>query len=123
MIRRRRSLAELARHHGTDKAPSYLEHYERLLAGRRGERLRFLEIGIYRGASLAMWREYLPRAEIIGIDIDPELRRLEAERGVPVWIADQGDRSQLDETLASPLARAGDGFDIVIDDGGHQQHQ
>ncbi len=122
MIRRWRSLAELASRYGTEKPKSYLEHYERLLAGHRAERLRLLEIGILRGASLAMWREYLPRAEIIGIDVDPDVRKLEGELGVTVWIADQGDRAQL-ETLVSPLARAGSGFDIVIDDGGHQQHQ
>jgi hypothetical protein len=122
VFRRQRSLAELVRHYGTDKSSSYLPHYERLLAGRRKEPLRLLEIGIARGASLAMWREYLPSAEIVGVDIDPELRRFEAELGVTVWIADQGDRSQL-ETLVAPLERAGEGFDLVIDDGGHQQHQ
>ena len=122
MFRRRRSLDELASHYGTDKTPTYLQHYERLLAHRRGEGLRLLEIGIFQGASLAMWREYLPQAEIIGIDIEPEMRRLEAGLGVTVWIADQGDRSQL-EALIAPMTQAGEQFDLVIDDGGHQQHQ
>jgi demethylmacrocin O-methyltransferase len=122
VLRRRQPLSELARRFGTAKPSWYLEQYERRLGGRRAERLRLLEIGILGGASLAMWREYLPQAEIIGIDIDPDSRRFEAELGVTVWIADQGDRFQL-ETLVSPFERAGEGFDIVIDDGGHQQHQ
>ena len=38
-----------------------------------------------------MWREYLgPKAKIIGVDIDPECKALEAD-GFEIWIGDQGD--------------------------------
>ncbi len=122
MIRRAPSLSDLARRFGTDKTTVYLEQYERLLAGRRRERLRLLEIGVLDGASLALWRSYLPHAEIIGVDIDPSVRRFETELGVTIWIADQGDAAQL-AALVDPFVSAGGGFDLVVDDGGHHQHQ
>ena len=33
---------------------------------------RVLEIGVYRGGSLRGWREWFPKAEIHGLDINPE---------------------------------------------------
>jgi len=65
---------------GTRKAPTYLREYERLLHGQRDASLRILELGVASGASLLMWRDYLPNATIVGIDInDPPPRIINDE--------------------------------------------
>jgi len=88
--RRAADLDPLARLHGTDKS-SYVHGYTRLyethFASRRPTVRRLLEIGVggitsrrgYEttegGQSLRMWRDYLPNAEIIGIDIHAKVQR------------------------------------------------
>ena len=62
-----------------------------------------------------MWRRFFgPLATIVGIDIDPECRKLE-EDGISIRIGDQGDAG----FLASLVDEFGD-FDVVIDDGSHR---
>ena len=52
-----------------------------------------LEIGVFHGGSLQMWREYFGRgARIVGIDIDPRCRQFEEEQ-ISVMIGDQADRA------------------------------
>lgn len=88
----------------------YHKHFERF----RGKPIRILEIGIYGGGSLQMWKWYFgKKASIIGVDIDPFCLRY-AEQHVKVKIGDQADPEFLD-TLGE--------FDIVIDDGGHLTSQ
>ncbi|MGE0223549.1 MAG: hypothetical protein AB7S57_09830, partial [Acetobacteraceae bacterium] len=55
----------------TRKSDTYLWEYERILALLRDEPVRILELGVSSGASLLLWRDYLPRAVIVGVDIDP----------------------------------------------------
>ena len=93
----------------------YFPAYERHFSPWRGRSLTFLEIGVARGGSLAMWRRYFgPLAKIVGIDIDPKCRAREDD-GVAVRIGDQADTGFLDtiiEEFGVP--------DIVLDDGSHQ---
>jgi hypothetical protein len=72
------------------------------------------EIGLQRDASLRMWEEFFPNAEICGIDIDPACREFEGGRR-RVFIGDQSDR----RFLGNFLDEVGGGLDIVIDDGSH----
>lgn len=89
----------------------YDAHFQRF----RGQSVTVLEIGIRRGGSLQIWREYFgERARVVGIDIDPTCRALEAD-GFEVFIGDQGDTAFLTDIVE----RAGP-FDIVIDDGSHR---
>ena len=70
----RRNLAWLAATHGTDKrahAHNYVVAYTTHIGARRRARITLLEIGVLRGASIRMWRDYLPRARIVGLDLDP----------------------------------------------------
>lgn len=74
-----------------------------------------VEIGVYEGGSLEMWKRYLgPSAQIIGIDIDPRCRTFEAAQ-IAVRIGDQGDPGFLQGVLDEfgPI-------DIVLDDGSHR---
>ena len=92
----------------------YFEIYERHFERFRGRDVNLLEIGVYRGGSLQMWKHYFgPGATIYGVDIDPACREMEEER-VRIMIGDQADRGFLRKLKAS-IPR----IDILIDDGGH----
>lgn len=96
----------------------YFEIYDRHLARFRHAEVNVVEIGVYQGGSLQMWKQYFgPRATIWGIDINPLCRQFEEDR-VRVLIGDQGDRSFL-----TSIASAVGPIDVLIDDGGHTMHQ
>jgi cephalosporin hydroxylase len=89
----------------------YDTHFQRF----RGNSPSVLEIGIRKGGSLQIWREYFGAgSRVIGVDIDPECRALE-EDGFEVFIGDQGDPA----FLLDIVEQVGP-FDIVIDDGSHR---
>lgn len=96
----------------------YFEVYERHLARFRGQPLTMVEIGVFKGGSLMMWRDYFgPGAAIWGVDLSPEVESLRAE-GFGILVGDQGDRAFL-ERLKAEVPRP----DILIDDGGHRMEQ
>ena len=89
---------------------AYHSHFERF----RGREVHVVEIGVYSGGSLAMWRDYFgARARIYGIDIDPACVDYAGE-GVKIFIADQSDRD-----FWRRFRREVPIVDIVIDDGSH----
>lgn len=96
----------------------YFEVYESVLEPYRHQPLNLLEIGLWKGGSLALWRRYFgEHAMIAGCDIDPACRKY-AERGFEVFIGDQSDPLFLNEMLSRlPV------LDVVIDDGGHTASQ
>lgn len=92
----------------------YFEIYHRHFEAFRGRSPVVLEIGVFQGGSLQMWREYFgPGAQIVGIDVDPRCKQFE-EAQIRVMIGDQADRAFLAQ-VRRELPR----IDIVIDDGGH----
>jgi methyltransferase family protein len=100
------------------KCPHYFDIYHRHLERFRGQRLTMIEIGVFNGGSLPMWRDYLgPQARIVGVDINPGCARF-SEAGVDVVIGDQADR-----TFLRSLADRYPDFAILVDDGGHRMHQ
>jgi len=104
------------RHDGHDalKWHHYLEAYDRHLGRFRGQAVHVLEIGIYRGGSLQIWKSYFgERAIVHGIDIDPNCARVAEERVVP-HIGDQADVDFLRRVIRE-MGRV----DVLIDDGGH----
>jgi SAM-dependent methyltransferase len=98
---------------GVKPAP-YVPIYDRLLAPLRLRRCSILELGVWDGDSLVMWRDGLRRATIVGVDLFPP----ELELGERVHIV-QGD--QTDPELMRRIAcdHAPDGFDVIIDDASH----
>jgi hypothetical protein len=92
----------------------YHRHFERF----RGHEVHILEIGIYSGGSLGMWKNYFgPKCHVYGIDIMEACKAYEDE-STKIFIGDQADRKfwkQFKQQV--PL------LDIVVDDGGHQPHQ
>jgi len=96
----------------------YFEIYHRHFEAFRGQSPVVLEIGVFQGGSLQMWREYFgPGAQIVGIDVDPRCQQFE-EAGIRVLIGDQADRAFLAE-----VRRQLPHIDIIIDDGGHRAEQ
>jgi hypothetical protein len=115
-------LSRLAIRHGTDKWGQHLYTpiYHRLFQHLREEPIRILEIGVgwptisfLGGASLRMWRDYFPYAQIVGLDLQPK----RFELGPRVQIV-QG--SQSDPAFLRQLWATHGPFDIVIDDGSHR---
>ncbi|CAM4080813.1 class I SAM-dependent methyltransferase [Paenibacillus alkaliterrae] len=92
----------------------YERHFDRFV----GKQVNLMEIGVFQGGSLQMWKHYLgDRATIYGVDIDPKVKLLEEER-IQILIGDQGNRDYWTNIKPSlPV------FDIIIDDGGHSMDQ
>ena len=58
---------------GTDKAGDYHNYcnkYEFLLRDFRNREFTLLELGVFRGASIHMWRRFFQKARIVGVDIN-----------------------------------------------------
>jgi hypothetical protein len=99
---------------GIWKWDHYFDIYDRHLNRFRGKDVHVLEIGIFSGGSLDMWRDYFgPKASIYGADIDPACKAHE-RNGVKVFIGDQGDPA-----FWRNFKREVPILDVVIDDGAH----
>ena len=101
-----------------DKWNHYFEIYHRHFARFRNQSPIVIEIGVFHGGSLQMWRDYFgPGARIVGIDVSPACQQFEDD-ATTILIGDQADRGFLAEVRARfPVV------DIVIDDGGHTMVQ
>jgi hypothetical protein len=97
----------------------YFDIYTKHFEAYRNRPIRMLEIGVFRGGSLRMWKEYFhPDSTIVGIDIDKSCKDHEiADRKVYVRIGSQADP----EFLAEVNEEFGP-FDIILDDGSHKTH-
>ena len=96
----------------------YFEIYDRHFNSFRNKEIVILEIGIFQGGSLQMWKNYFgSKAKIYGIDIDPNCKRYE-EENIEIFIGSQTDRDFLCEVIKKIPK-----IDILIDDGGHTMHQ
>lgn len=104
-------LNDLAIKYNTDKSTlnhGYTVHYDKLFSPIRDEKLNIVEIGVWEGASLRMWRDYFPNATITGVDKHD--RDIQVE-GVEIVICSQ-DSPELPDLLPARL-------DIIIDDASH----
>lgn len=109
---------EVAHRHNTDKARvihsgaaghGYMDTYQEALGEARVEAL--LELGVDQGASLRMWSDLFPGADIIGVDLYE--RERETGRGVVVV----GDAA--DQRFCEMVAREHGPFDVIVDDASH----
>jgi cephalosporin hydroxylase len=96
----------------------YFDIYDRHFNSYRNKEIVVVEIGVFQGGSLQMWKNYFGnRAKIYGIDIDPRCKSFE-EENIEILIGSQSDRKFLREikNQIPPI-------DILIDDGGHTMMQ
>ncbi len=114
-------LTRTATVYGTDKWGGhwYARHYQRHLRHLRLRSFVLLEIGVggyddprLGGESLRMWKQYFPRAQVVGLDL-VDKRHL-AEPRIRVF---QGDQSDPD-VLRRIVAEVGPPT-VVVDDGSH----
>lgn len=93
----------------------YIPIYDRYFSRFRGTKVRFLEIGINKGGSLQMWRNYFGEdAVIYGIDINEECARFNGQ-SAQVRIGSQADPEFLNKVIDEM-----GGVDVVLDDGSHR---
>ena len=112
------SLTQLANLHRTDKgtehyeAHGYTEIYDHYIPPKGNYTL--LEIGIWHGDSMRMWKQYNPEMHLHAIDIDPGVVNHISPEEFNIHIGDQTDEKFLEDVvkLTGPL-------DFVIDDGSH----
>lgn len=141
----RPSLQDLAERHACDKglrgpsnrwsATNYTDVYQAYFEHRRDEGIRLLEIGLgvagdrweakivhgrnSGGASVKMWRDYFPEAQVTGLDVN-DGSFLDDDR-TSTFVVDQGSRAELQAFLD---AHPDPHFDVIIDDGSHRaDHQ
>jgi len=46
----------------------YLDVYDAITAPWIDKEIKLLEVGVYQGGSLKLWRDYFPRGTIVGVD-------------------------------------------------------
>jgi len=102
------------------KHSHFYEIYSEQFAKFSREKVKILEIGVYNGGSLYMWKNFFEKVEVIvGIDIDPYCKRWQdRDEGIFVEIGDQTDVEFLNHVNSEYGP-----FDIIIDDGGHENNQ
>jgi predicted O-methyltransferase YrrM len=126
-------LVALGNRYGTDKVPhGFCEVYQQIFAAMRPRVTKILEIGVFFGASLCMWRDWFPNAVIHGADhftgqqgngrffedADRFLREVRTgqHQRIVLHQLDQSQRADLDRFAAENIHGT---FDIIIDDASH----
>ena len=100
------------------KHSSYFHVYEKLISPFRNRDITFVEVGVFHGGSLFMWRNFLgPQARIIGVEFNPGAKRWEKD-GFEIHIGDQSD-VHFWENFYRKIGP----IDVLLDDGGHSNEQ
>lgn len=132
-------LCKIAYQYGTDKCPqlkhSYTPFYYEIFKNRQKSVKKVLELGIghykgmdknewtfdpglnrkyHRGASLYMWRDFFPNAQIFGADRVPEA--IFQDKRLTTVLTDERSTKQLNHLISL----TGSDIDIVIDDASHK---
>ncbi len=106
------SLIDIGKKYPSNKNKSgFLEIYDEMFKEFRDKEIKLLEIGIDKGDSLRIWRDFFPKAKICGLDI---IEKNFSINGVEFIIGDQSDNN-----ILSTLVHKYKSFDIIIDDGSH----
>jgi hypothetical protein len=111
----RSSQLDLAKYDSDKVANRYLERYDPILEPMIEKKITLLELGVLKGGSLLLWRDYFPLGTIVGIDASLPNDFHPTER-IYVFEGSQADRHFLSHVANTT---APDGFDIIIDDASH----
>ncbi len=129
----RTPLCEIGYKYGTDKCPEingayYTPFYYELLKDKRETFKKVLELGVgsrvtlqrvpkqyQRGASLRMWRDFFPNAEVYGVDISPTA--IFQDERIKTFLFNTRDKTSMEKLIGI----IGADIDLVIDDGGHRE--
>ncbi len=97
----------------SSKGQDYLKSYEMFL-NPRGRPVKLLEMGVRRGESLRLWKEWFWQGQIVGMDINPECLGHTEDR-IAIEIGDQSNVADLERVV-----RKHGPFDVIVDDAGHE---
>ena len=101
--------------HSGMKTAYHLQVYEECWEHLADKEIRLLELGVDKGKSLLLWRDYFDKGRIVGLDM--EAVQIDDPTGrIRVYVG-----YQQDVNLLSRIAQeeAAEGFDVIIDDGSH----
>ena len=107
------TLHDLGAHTDKSWAHQYLHVYQALFEPIRTKATTVLELGIWEGHSLRMWRDYFQKATVYGVDLTDER------------CGDMSDEDRIvvafrDGYTPDAVAAFGDTrFDVIVDDGPH----
>ena len=110
-------LSELARKYNTDKLELHRflpEVYDNILQPLKGKINTFVEVGIFYGESVRLWKEYFG-CRVVGLEVN-WLDKLNIE-GVEIIECDQSKEDQLYKVIE----RIKD-CDVILDDGSHNMY-
>lgn len=134
-------LCKLAYKYGTDKCPrvkhNYTPYYYNLLKDKKIKKVLEMGIGNYpdmkhvdsvydprlkrtyqKGASLKMWRDFFPKAQVYGADILPET--MFSDVRIETFVCDERKKSSIEKLIK----QTGSDIDLFVDDGSHKkEHQ
>ena len=100
------------------KLDSYFNIYESIFDEFRKKPITFVEVGIFGGGSLFMWKKYFhPKSRIIGIDLNPKAKEYE-KYGFEIFVGDQ-ENPKFWKKFYNKIGK----IDILLDDGGHTDIQ
>ena len=100
------------------KYKNYFNVYDKLFNKYRNKKITFVEVGVFSGGSLFMWKDYFGKdARIIGIDINPEAEKWK-DHGFEIFIG-----SQSKEKFWKDFYNKVGKIDILLDDGGHHNKE
>ncbi len=96
----------------------YFEPYHRHLRKFVSRPVTVVEVGVYGGGSLPMWRHYFGQGcRVHGVDIQEQCKAYEDSQ-TTIHIGDQADRA-----FWKRFRQSVPDVDVLIDDGGHQPEQ
>jgi len=103
--------------YNTDKGfrQDYLRLYEDIFDPLVDKDIVLLELGVEKGGSLLLWRDYFEKATIVGLDVNP-VRINDPTGRVHIYQGYQQDKNLLDRIARE---QAPEGFDVIIDDCSH----
>ena len=100
------------------KWEKYFKIYDDVLTKYKNKKIDFVEIGIFQGGSLEIWKKFFGnQARIIGIDLNSECKKFE-KNGFEIFIGNQSNEKFWDNFF-NEVGPA----DIILDDGGHTNEQ
>ena len=98
------------------KWEKYFAVYEDIFQKYKNKEITFVEIGVFNGGSLKLWKNYFgPNSRIIGIDLNKECKKFEDKKNnIEIFIGNQSDEQFWDNFFDSVGK-----VDVILDDGGH----
>lgn len=116
------NLTEVANKNKTDKGTqwfekhSYTEVYQKYI--NYTSQFKLLEIGVYHGDSIRMWKEYNSKIDLYVMDNNPScLSLFDNSLCKKIFIGDQGNK---DDLLKIKEELGENSLDYVVDDGSHE---